>query len=178
MIQGRLVCRVLAIPLLLVTTTTYVSTMNAQTRLSAAMSTSVISPATVGSIVTWNGTATGSVSGNVWYRFRVREVGPISDHCRPRGLPFVPACVSSSFSIIQDYGPGNTVGWTASDHEEINDMEFSATDNTPGAVSHTTSVFQFLPRVSGGTPVINPTANPLVFLYSVPPCPANSTMSV
>ena len=178
MIQERLVYRVLAIPLLLVTATTSLSTMNAQTGLAAAMSTSVISPARVGSIITWNVTATGSVSGNLWYRFRVREVGPVSDHCRPGGLPFFPACVGSSFSIIQDYGPGNAVAWTASDHEGTYEMEASAKDNTTGAVSTTTSAFQFLSRVNGGTPVINPTANPLVFLYSAPPCPENSTMVV
>ncbi len=178
MIQGRLACRVLTIPLLVVTATAYLSIMNAQTRLAAAMSISATSPASVGSIVTWNGTATGSVSGNVWYRFRVREVGPISDRCRPRGLPLVPACVSCSFSIIQDYGPGNSVAWTASDREGIYEMEFSAKDNTTGAVSTTSSVFEFLPRVSGGPPTINPTANPLVFLYSAPPCAVNSTMSV
>ena len=72
MIQGRLVCRVSAIPLLFVNAA--VSTMNAQTRLAVAMSTSMISPVGVGSLVTWTGTATGAPSGNVWYRFRVREL--------------------------------------------------------------------------------------------------------
>jgi hypothetical protein len=80
--------------------------------------------------------------------------------------------------MIQDYGPLNSVAWTASDHEGNYEMEVSARDNTTGVVSTTTSAFEFVPRVSSGTPAINPTANPLVFLYSAPLCSANSTMSV
>ena len=178
MIQGRLVCRVLAIPLLFVAATVSLSTINAQTRLRVALSTSMISPAGLGSLVTWTGTATGAPSGNVWYRFRVRELSPLSDLRRPRGLPGLPTYVGSSFSTIQDYGPVNTLAWTASDHEGTYEMEVSARDNTTGAISTKTSEFQFLPRASGGMPAINPTANPLVFLYSAPPCPANSTMQV
>src|SRR5208283_1881074 len=150
MIQGRLVCRILTIPLLLVTATVSLSTMNAQTRLRVALSTSMNSPASVGSLVTWTGTATGSPSGNVWYRFRVRELSPISDHSRHGGLLGLPNYVGSSFSTIQDYGPVNTLAWTASDHEGTYEMEVSATDNTTGAISTMTAEFQFLPRVRGG----------------------------
>ncbi len=178
MTQGRLVGRVLAIRLLLITAAVYLSPMNAQTRLTTSMSTSVMPPAGVGALVTWTGSATGSASGNVWYRFRVRELNPVSDVCHPKLLAFAPNCVGSQFAMIQDYGPGNSLAWTASDHEGSYEMEVSAVDNDTGATSTTTSVFQFLPRVTGNTPVINPTANPLVFLYSAPACPAGSTMRV
>jgi arylsulfate sulfotransferase len=178
MIRGRLVCRVFAIRLLFVAATVCLSTMNAQTRLKAAMSASMMPPAGVGSLVTWTATATGSASGNLWYRFRVREIEPFSDHCRPRGLQTLANCVGSAFSMIQDYGPVNTLAWTASDHEGAYEIEVSARDNTTGAISTTMADFRFVPRVTGGTPVINPTANPLVFLYSAPPCPENSTMQV
>ena len=129
-------------------------------------------------MVTWNGATTGSTSGNIWYRFRVREVEPLSDHCRPMGLRVVPTCLGNNFSTLQDYGPGNTLTWTASDHEGLYEIEVSARDNSTGAVATTASQFEFLPRVTGGTPVLSPTANALVFLYSAPPCPAGSMMSV
>ncbi|HEX3746136.1 MAG TPA: aryl-sulfate sulfotransferase [Bryobacteraceae bacterium] len=115
---------------------------------------------------------------NVWYRFRVREVGPTTDHCRVRGLPIASACVGSSFSMVQDYGPQNSIAWTASDHEGTYEMEFTARNNDSGASSTVTSLFRFVSRVSGSTPVISPTANPLVFLYSAPACPASATMQV
>ena len=177
MIQAKIACRIFTIPFLFATSTTYLSAANGQ-GFSAVISASAIPPATVGSIITWNGSASGSSSGNLWYRFRVREMAPTSNHCRPMGLRYVPPCISNSFSIVQDFGPGNSVSWTASDHEGIYQMEVSARDNTTGAVSTSTSDFEFLPRVNSGVPVINPTANPLVFLYSAPACPAGSTMSV
>src|ERR1700749_1266033 len=115
MTLGRRSCRILT-GLLLTGASTYLSAFTPEFKLSTAISASALSPSTVGNVITWSGTATGSSSGNLWYRFRVREVGVISDRCRPRGARIVPACVGANFSVLQDFGPGNNVAWTASDH--------------------------------------------------------------
>jgi arylsulfate sulfotransferase len=172
----RIICGRLAF--LLGASAAQLSTINAQAGLSASLSTSVPSPATVGTLVAWTATATGSQSGNVWYRFRVRELGTAMSGCRAGGVFVASNCADSSFSMIQDYGPVNTINWTASEHEGNYEIEASARDNDTGAVSAVRAVFQFTPLVADNSPVISPTANPLVFLYSAPPCPIGATMQV
>jgi arylsulfate sulfotransferase len=177
--ERRRVYRVLAFPLLLGAAAACLSSMSAQTGLTASVSTSVGSPGNVGDLITYTGSATGSQAGNVWYRFRVRAVGPTSPLCHaPKGMLTAPNCIGQRFAMIQDFGPPNTVAWTASDHEGTYEMEVTARDNDTGATSTTTSVFQYMPRVTSGAPVISQTVNPMVFLYSAPPCPLGSTMLV
>jgi len=80
--------------------------------------------------------------------------------------------------VVRDYGPVNTMDWTASEHEGDYDIEISARDLDTGAVALASAPFRFTSRVTGGTAVLSPTANPLVFLYSAPACPAGGTMRV
>ena len=158
---------------------TLAQTFPMQAQIVTSVSTSVASPASLGTIVTWTATATGSQSGNVWYRFRVRELNaiPMAAH-EIGGLRIPPTGIYPGLRMIQDFGPMNTLAWTASQHEGNYQMEVSAEDNDTGAISTVMSDFQFTPLVTGSAPVINPTANPLVFLYSAAACPAGSTMSV
>ncbi len=151
--------------------------LNAQTALSVSLSTSVTSPAPVGSIVTWTASATGSSAGNVWYRFRMCDVGMGSASRRPP-LPRSVDCAERGYSMVRDYGPVNTLDWTIGEHEGNYDIEVSARDVDTGATASVATAFQFTSRVTGGAPAINPTANPLVFLYSAPSCPAGSSMRV
>jgi hypothetical protein len=157
--------------------------LHAQTALSVSLSASVTSPAPVGSIVTWTASATGSSAGNVWYRFRMCEVGAASRSGTAvpavgRRLPPRVHCTTDSYSMVRDYGPVNTLNWTISEHEGDYEIEISARDLDNGATALAAAPFEFTPRVTGGAPVINPTANPLVFLYSAPSCPAGSSMRV
>ena len=122
-----------------------------------SLTASIDSQAPVGAMVTWTATRTDD-SGNLWYRFRVRQVG-------------------QEFSTVRDYGPSNTLNWTASDQEGAYEVEVSVRDRNSGDAAQTSVIYQFTSRV-GDTPVVNPTANPLVFLYSAPGCPAGSRMSV
>jgi arylsulfate sulfotransferase len=155
------------------------SPARAQSALSISASPSISSPAPVGTIVTWTASASGSPAGSVWYRFRSRDLGGATATCAqaPRVLA-LRNCIGTNFAMIRDFGPRNTLDWTASEHEGAYEVEVSARDNDTGAVATTTATFRFTSRVTGGTPAINPTANPLVFLYSAPACPAGSTMRV
>jgi arylsulfate sulfotransferase len=93
-------------------------------------------------------------------------------------MPLRATCAEEDYSIIRDYGPVNTLDWTIGEHEGDYDVEVSARDNDTGATVASVAKFQFTPRVTGGAPAITPTANPLVFLYSAPSCPAGSSMRV
>ncbi|HEX8983800.1 MAG TPA: aryl-sulfate sulfotransferase, partial [Bryobacteraceae bacterium] len=154
------------------------SILSGQTALSATLSASVPSPAPVGTIVTWTASGSGSSAGNVRYRFRVRDLADIPRSCHGAQGARIPQDCASVFSVIRDYGPVATLDWTASEHEGDYEIEVSARDNDSGAISIATSAFRFSSRLTDATPVISSTANPLVFLYSAPACPAGSTMRV
>ncbi|HLJ17289.1 MAG TPA: aryl-sulfate sulfotransferase [Bryobacteraceae bacterium] len=117
------------------------------------------SPASVGMIVTWNAAAGDDSPGTLWYRFRSREAG-------------------GSYRVIRDYGPLNSLGWTASDHEGTYQVEVSVRNRDTGETAAVSEIFQMNSRVTGKSPVINPTLHPLVFLYSAPACPPGNSMRV
>lgn len=108
--------------------------------------------------MTWTASASGS-SDPIWYRFRAARAG-------------------EDLHIIRDFSPPNTLDWTASQYEGTYEIEVTARDNTTGETAVSSANYQINSAVTGGKPVINPTANPLVFLYSAPPCPGVSSMRV
>jgi len=130
-----------------------------QAAMSASLSPSVSSPSPLGTLVTWSAAAPGASPGVLWYRFR----------SRPQG---------GDFRIIRDYGPYNTLDWTAAGHEGTYEVELSVRNLDTGEAAVTSVQYQMTSRVTGAAPVISPTANPLVFLYSAPPCPAGGQMYV
>jgi hypothetical protein len=146
--------------------------------LSVSLAASVTSPAPVGTIVTWTASVAGTSSTNLWYRFQARETATTLGPCHAVRGTVAPHGCATDFSMVQDFGPVNALSWTASDHEGGYEVQVTATDNDSGATAVASAVFQFTPRVTGSTPVVSTTANPLVFLYSAPSCPAGSTMSV
>jgi arylsulfate sulfotransferase len=127
--------------------------------MSVTMDPSLASPAPVGTIVTWTATVPNSGSATVWYRFRAGAVG-------------------TDLQMIRDYGPQSSLGWTVSEHEGTFQIEVSARNLSTGESATATATYEMTSRISGNAPVINPTANPLVFLYSAPACPAGGQMTV
>lgn len=108
-------------------------------------------------MVTWTAAASSAGSGTLWYRFRVRRSG-------------------EDYRIVRDYGPVNTLVWTASESEGSYEVEVSARDRAGGRAAVASAVFEMTSRVAAGSdPVLSPTGHPLVFLYSAPPCPAGSS---
>ncbi len=120
---------------------------------------SVASPAPVGTIIHWNVSVSGAASENNWYRFRARRM-------------------DTPFSLIRDYGPEATLDWTAADREGVYEVEASAMNLENGDTAVATSTFQMLPVATGNQPVVSPTANPLVFLYSAQGCDSGQRMRV
>ncbi len=76
---------------------------------------------------------------------------------------------SSAFSVVKDFYQSNTFDWTPVDHEGSYDVMVVAKSSAGGSASSTETIF-VTSRVSGGSPVVSPTHNSLVALYSAPPC--------
>ena len=119
--------------------------------MSVTLSPSAPSPGTVGSNVTWTASVSDAADGALWYRYRARQFG-------------------ADFHVIRDYGPLAALEWAANDHEGIYEIEVSAINRSTGDTAATSALYQVLPAIAD-SPAINPTTNPLVFLYSAPPCP-------
>ncbi len=127
--------------------------------MSVALNPSVPSPAPVGTIVTWNPTVASTSPGTLWYRYRARPV-------------------SGDFRMVRDFGPLTSLDWTASDWDGNYELELSVRNLSTGESASAIAGFEMTSRVTDSTPVINPTSNPLVFLYSAPPCPASAQIRV
>ena len=126
--------------------------------MSVTVSSSVPSPAPVGTLITFSASS-DAASSNIWYRFRVRKQG-------------------ADYQTIRDFGPVSTLDWTASAHEGGYEMEISARNLDTGEVATSSVLFQFQSVATGDQPVISPTPNSLVFLYSAPACAGGGRMRV
>jgi len=131
----------------------------AHAQISLTLEPSTPSPAHLGTLITWTATASGAISGTLRYRFRVRRIG-------------------QDFRTIKDFGPDNFFDWTATDHEGNFEIEASVRNLASGQANATKARFEMLSNVTGRVPAVTPTSHPLVFLYSAPPCRAESRMRV
>jgi hypothetical protein len=153
--------------------------------MSVSLVSSVESPALLGTVVVWTSSVSNGSPGTYWYRFRIgtRSIGAIQTdraHAIHR-LPFdasSPRSVSSIFRTAVDYGPSPAFTWTEIEHEGIYPVEVSVKNQDTGDVATATAFFEFTPRAGAETAAITPTVHPLVFIYSAPPCPAGSSMTV
>jgi arylsulfate sulfotransferase len=120
---------------------------------------SPVSPQPVGTTITFTATATDSDPGTISYRF---SVGPSL----------------GSLMMARDYSTINTFLVTSAKHNGIARIQVTARNNSTQATAQATMNFQFTSRLSGSNPVVNPTANPLVALFSAPSCATGSFMRV
>lgn len=109
------------------------------------------SPVPLGSPVTWTATTAGANPGTIFYRFRV--LGP-----------------GNEFHTIVDYGPNASLSWTTIAQEGTYQIEVTALNTATMEESVATDAMSFTSLVTGSTPVVSQSANPLVFIYSAPPC--------
>ena len=116
-------------------------------------------PALVGDQITITGTVEGQAPGNIVYRLRVSFNG-------------------KPFQIVVDYNHYNSFEWTPSKSEGTYIFQVTALNTSTQEMATGTIQTPVLTRITGTTPVINPTGNPLVALYSAPPCPVGSSIYV
>jgi arylsulfate sulfotransferase len=127
-------------------------------QMSLSLTPSVPSPAPLGTLVTWTATPSGASPGTLRYRFRVRNS-------------------SGGFRTIVDYGPNASLDWSTIDHEGGYEIEASVMNNQTGETAGASQVFVFT-ALATEAPVLTPTANTLVFIYSAPPCGMGESMRV
>jgi arylsulfate sulfotransferase len=114
----------------------------------------------VGTVTTWKASLGEDPEGTTWYRFRVRSPG------------------EAQFRLVYDYSPQPSWRWTPTAVEGSYEIEVSARNLGSGETTFTVVAYEVRSRVTGDTPVITPTSNELVFLYSAPPCPQGSRIRV
>jgi hypothetical protein len=97
-------------------------------------------------------------SGNLRYRFRIRRAG-------------------TNFHVVRDFSPEAILDWTAIQQEGLYEIEATVRDTITGATGVTTAWYE-VTSLAPDAPVITPTQNSLVFLYSAPPCAPPGRMRV
>jgi hypothetical protein len=111
------------------------------------------SPQSVGDRITWTATAT-NVGDNPVYQF---SVGPDG----------------GALQMVRDYSHDNTFTW-APMQEGAYDVQVVVAEDFGGPVATSAVVPDTVTPLTSTVPVVTPTANPLVVLYSAPPCSAGT----
>lgn len=129
---------------------------------------SLASPQPIGATITWSAQATDSNSGPLAFQFSV-------------------AAPNGPFLMVRDFNPGTLSGtnwkslpfaWALTGMDGIYRVRVVAKDFTSGeSAAHMVS-FTVSSPLTGANPVVQPTRNPLVALFTAPACPAGSSMRV
>ena len=127
-----------------------------------------VSPQVIGTPITWTVTATDSNSSQLAFQFNV-------------------AAPHQAFAMVKDFNVGTLDSgtwtsqpfvWTPTGIEGIYQIQIVIKDFTSGESTSIIRRFQVNPLVTGSSPVVVATANPLVALFSAPSCAAGSSMRV
>lgn len=119
------------------------------------LSPSPIAPQPVGTTITWTASAADPNPGTLEYQFSVRPPG-------------------GDFAVVRDFSPSNSFQWTPSEREGAYDIRVNARNATTKEAAQLFVSYSVSSRVSGDSPVVSATSNPLVALYSAPACDADS----
>jgi arylsulfate sulfotransferase len=120
---------------------------------------SVPGAASVGTVIALKAAISEGAPESFWYRFRLLSPDAVS------------------FRTVRDFSPDNTFEWVPSMMDGIYGVEITARNRASGESISVVSQYLITPRAVD-TPVITPTANKLVFLYSAPPCSEGSMIRV
>jgi arylsulfate sulfotransferase len=133
-----------------------------------ALTSSANSPQALGTQVTFQVTASDSNPGPLAFQYNV-------------AVPLQP------LALVWDFNPGTYGGsgswtssftWVPTGVEGTYQIQVVVKDFASGESSQKTFQYQITPLVTGSTPVVAATANPLVALFSSPACAAGSSMRV
>ncbi len=129
------------------------------------MTPSVASPQPLGTPVTWTITATDSSPNSLTFQFNVANGAQPFARARDFNIGTLSAGVWTSQPFI----------WATIAGEGIYTVQVIAKDFTSGETATQTALFTLTPLATVAA-VVNPTANPLVALYSAPSCPAGANI--
>jgi arylsulfate sulfotransferase len=118
------------------------------------------SPTPVGSPVTWDASLPDGAEGAMWYRYRVRTPG------------------DDRFRTVRDFSPQSWFKWIPGMAEGLYEIEVTVRNVDSGETGVAVSGYEVASRIVGDSPLVTPTSNELVFLYSAPPCQTGSKMTV
>jgi arylsulfate sulfotransferase len=125
-------------------------------------------PQVIGTPITWTVKATDSNPGPLTFQFNVAPPG-------------------GSLALVKDFNAGTLSAgtwtsqpwlWAPTGIEGTYQIQVVIKDFTSGETAAFNGNFQVNPLVTGTTPVVVPTANPLVALFSAPSCASGSSMRV
>ncbi|HVP00267.1 MAG TPA: aryl-sulfate sulfotransferase [Bryobacteraceae bacterium] len=80
----------------------------------------------------------------------------------------------SPFRVVRDFSSQATCNWRPDLFEHQARVKVTLKNIATKMTAESELPFQIVPRVKGQQPVATPTANPLVALFSAPPCPQGS----
>ena len=131
-----------------------------------AMTPSVPSPQVIGASIVWTVTATDTNHGQLTFKFNMAPVG-------------------KPIAMVKDFNVGTykagvytaqPFAWVPTGPEGTYHIQVVVRDFATGETATKTATYTVNPLVTGATPVIVGTANPLVALFSAPACPSGSQM--
>jgi arylsulfate sulfotransferase len=128
---------------------------------------STSAPHLVGDRIVWVATAE-SCGDRPVYQFRVatgshdRDDDDVEDEAYDR------------FRLVRDFSPDNAFAWTPMEEGVYSVLASVKHDFDSKETSSAVMLAVVVPRVTGQQPVVTPTRNPLVALYSAPPCRAGT----
>jgi arylsulfate sulfotransferase len=137
----------------LIAACTALSATAVATPIVAVPATSLNPPQPLGTTITITASATDTDPGVISYRF---EIGAVS---------------SANLGMVRDFSVDPTFVFTPTEYGgNYQFVVFARNIRTGKTGTNLLSSFTFTSLVTGATPVVTPTANPLVALFSSPPC--------
>jgi arylsulfate sulfotransferase len=127
--------------------------------ISVTLSPSPAGPQPVGTIITWTATVQDSAQGAHEFQF---SVGP----------------ASGPLAIVWDYGQSNIFRWAFSQTEGTYQVKVVVQNTSNQTSANATDSFVVTSLRLNGHDAVNPTANPLVALFSGPPCAKGNSVRV
>jgi hypothetical protein len=122
------------------------------------LSPSLPSPQSTGTAVNLVATGSDSDPGMLTYRYSVAN----------RGV----------FRVVRDYSQDPSFNWSGVVSDGLYLVQVTVRNNSTQQTAKKNLLFQFSPRVAGNQPVVSPTSNPLVALFSAPACARGSRIRV
>jgi arylsulfate sulfotransferase len=86
--------------------------------------------------------------------------------------------VGGPLHIVRDFSQQRDFAWRPALYEHEAMVHVTVRNNETKETAEDEKPFRSVSRIKDASPVITPTANPLIALFSAPPCPAGSTFRV